>query len=282
MILSFHPCFEADKNVICAGRRPGSEDLAAIRAAEAVILPQGCYESLYHMARRNCANVFPNYDARFNYPGKTGHIQLFRETDASHPKTDLYADVNDFYGRCGGLPNALSFDFPIVFKFDWGGEGDNVYFIRSPEGLRDILQKADEFERTGQKGFLIQEYIPSQNRALRVVVIGGTFMSYWRIQKDAHRFQANLAKGAFLDHESDPNLQNAAVASAEIFCKKTKINLAGFDFLFSSEVDSGEPLFLEINYFFGRIGLGGSENFYGLLVSEINKWLLGLGLSVSR
>ena len=33
MILSFHPLFEADKNIICAGRAPGAEDLAAIKAA---------------------------------------------------------------------------------------------------------------------------------------------------------------------------------------------------------------------------------------------------------
>jgi ribosomal protein S6--L-glutamate ligase len=57
MILSFHPCFVADKNIICAGRSPDADDLAAIKAADAVVLPQGCYKSLYEMARGNCTNI---------------------------------------------------------------------------------------------------------------------------------------------------------------------------------------------------------------------------------
>ena len=38
MIVSFHPLFEADKNIISAGREPDADDLAAIKAADAVIL----------------------------------------------------------------------------------------------------------------------------------------------------------------------------------------------------------------------------------------------------
>jgi len=32
-------------------------------------------------------------------------------------------------------------------------------------------------------------------------------------------------------------------------------------------------LFLEINYFFGRKGLGGSEAYYKLLQQEIDRWI---------
>ncbi|MDP3282844.1 MAG: hypothetical protein Q8M56_00245, partial [Desulfobacterales bacterium] len=75
----------------------------------------------------------------------------------------------------------------------------------------------------------------------------------------------------------DPELVKAAVSRAKDFCRKTGINLAGFDFLFSSEnYYNEEPLFLEINYFFGRKGLGGSEKFYTILNREIRKWLKSL------
>ena len=287
MILSFHPCFEAGRNIICAGRKPGAADLAAIRAADAVILPQGCYESLYRMARSGCANVFPDYRARFDYLGKTGQTRLFRKVRAAHPKTEWYGDVKaltgDSAGGSVGLPETpVGIGYPCVFKFDWGGEGDNVYFISSPESLRVVLQKAVTFERTGQKGFILQEYIPSQNRSLRVVSIGGRMVSYWRVRNAEEPFQASLAKGAVLDHDSDPDLQQKAVASARRFCEKTGINLAGFDFLFSSEGNAIEPLFLEINYFFGRRGLGGSENYYRMLIAKINRWLGSLGLSTGR
>jgi len=96
MILSFHPIFEGDKNILCAGREPGADDLAAVRAADAVILPQGCKASLYTMARENCANVFPNYDARFEYPGKIGQTRLFRKLNAPHPKTEIYTSHSSF------------------------------------------------------------------------------------------------------------------------------------------------------------------------------------------
>jgi len=371
MILSFHPIFEGDKNILCAGREPGADDLAAVRAADAVILPQGCKASLYTMARENCANVFPNYDARFEYPGKIGQTRLFRKLNAPHPKTEIYTSHSSFLTSHFSVLTS-HFSLPFVFKFDWGGEGDNVFLIRSSEESEAILQKALVYEQTGQSGFLIQEYIPfqnrelreniervsnpfyseqeyipsqnrdlrenvervsnpfsreqkyiplqnrelrknvervsnpfyreqkyipsknrdlrenaervsnpfyreqeyipSQNRDLRVAVIGQKMISYWRVQKDTEKFCSNLSKGAVIDRDSDPDLQAKGIDAVRAFCEKTGINLAGFDLLFSHD----EPLFIEINYFFGRQGLGGSERFYDILTQEIEKWIKNL------
>jgi len=277
MILSFHPCFTADKNIICAGRKPGKAELGEICLADAVILPQGCSEDLYSMARGNCRNVFPNYDARFKYPGKTGQILLFRETSVPHPDTETYQGVSALYNFHEEVLNRrLPFSYPFVFKFDWGGEGDTVYLIRTGSDLKQILKKADEFEKTGQKGFLLQEYIPSGNRSLRVAMIGKKLISYWRVQEYSENFRAGLSQGAVADFESDPELIKSAERDVMEFSKKTGINLAGFDILFSSEKHNNEPLFLEINYFFGRKGLGGSEKFYKILNGEIKKWLKSL------
>ncbi len=129
MIVSYHPLFEADKNIICAGRKPNGEDLAAIRAAKAVILGQGCYRSLYEMARANCSNVFPNYDAKFKYPGKIGQIKLFREINAPHPSTEIYSDLAWFHKKYRPKPGHWPTRYPLVFKYDWGGEGETVYRV---------------------------------------------------------------------------------------------------------------------------------------------------------
>ena len=61
MILSYHPVIEGDVNRLCAGREPDAEDLDWMRRAEAIILPQGCRESMYRMAVKHCRHVFPNY-----------------------------------------------------------------------------------------------------------------------------------------------------------------------------------------------------------------------------
>jgi ribosomal protein S6--L-glutamate ligase len=282
MILSYHPCFEADRNRLCAGRKPGFDDLEAILAADAVILPQGCQEPLYTMARNNCKHVFPNFDAKFKYRGKIGQIQLFQKINAAHPRTETHLDMDAFSMYYEGFPERPNFDFPFVFKFDWGGEGDHVYLIQSAEDFSKVLQIAGNYENSGQKGFIIQEYIPADNRSLRVVVIGQTIVSYWRIQHDTDYFLSNVAKGAMIDYNTDTDLQEIAIQSVKNFCRKTRINLAGFDILFPFQLKVKTPLFLEINYFFGRQGLGGSDKFYDILTKEIIKWIESIGLLLNK
>ncbi len=282
MILSFHPCFTGDKNLLCAGREPGADDLAAIKASDAVILPQGCRRALYEMARNHCSHVFPNFDARFKYVDKIGQALLFKEINIAHPYTEPYLCVDDFFEQNRDCSTKLPSDFPLVFKFNWGGEGNQVYLIESYGQLEEALRAARRFERSGQNGFLLQEYIPTQNRSIRVAVIGRTLISYCCIQKNQERFCANLAQGAVIDTEADKDLQSLAVSSVRDFCNKTGINLAGFDLLFSSEAEIKTPIFLEINYYFGRRGLGGSEKFYELLNAEIACWINNLGLATEH
>jgi ribosomal protein S6--L-glutamate ligase len=277
MILSFHPLFEADKNIICAGREPDDDDLSEIKAAEAVILPQGCRQGLFEMACNNCPHVFPNYKSRFRYPGKIGQIELFRQNKTPHPATEIYRSIDSFRRQHGDVVKRLPWKLPLVFKLDWGGEGDTVYLITSIASFRNVLQKTKFLEKSGQSGFLLQQYVPDQNKTLRVVVIGRRLISYWRIRKNGDGFLTNLSKGAIIDTESEPDLQKLGIASIKDFCKKTGINLAGFDIIFLPEGEAFKPLMLEINYFFGRKGLGGSEVYYRILQEEIRQWLKDIG-----
>ncbi len=273
MVVSFHPIFAADLNIICAGREPSHADLAAIASANAVILPQGCNRSLYEMAKDNCANVFPNYDAKFKYPGKIGQIKLFRNFHVCHPRTEIYSDTASFQTRYNQEPDPSPWQYPFVLKLDWGGEGDTVYLVNSAQDLQKILRQTAEFEQSGQHGFLLQHFVPSGGRTLRIAVIGRRFESYWRTQDDSRAFHSSLSKGAIIDPEAAPGLQQKAVAVVKDLCQKTGINLAGFDVIFSSEIEDPEPMLLEINYFFGRKGLGGSEAYYSMLQEEIQAWL---------
>ena len=276
MIVSFHPVIEGDQNILCAGRAPDMTDLAAIQSAGAVLLPQGCPEALYRMARTHCAHVFPNLDTRFDYPGKRGQIRLFQELGVAHPPTASYDDVAAFQRSQPAL------NWPAVIKYDWGGQGETVFKITNDQELAEILNRAEAFEASGQKGFLIQQFIPTKNRSLRVARIGTHVISYWRIQSVPKHFGTSVTYGARIDHDADPALKAAGEAVVQSFCARTGLQLAGFDLIFDSRAlvqERVEPLLLEINYFFGRTGLGGSEAYYRLLTEEVDRWLSQLGLS---
>ena len=276
MILSYHPCFTGDENRLCAGREPDHSDAAAMRRAKGVILPQGCRRSLFEMAAANCDNIFPDYTLRFTFPGKIGQARLFANTKTPHPETHIFESLADYHENRTNPAAPLT--HPFVFKFSWSGEGDNVWLVADEKTFDSLLGKAADYERTGQKGFVIQRFIETGGRSLRVVVIGKTSLSYWRMQPDTDRFSSQAAQGALIDHDSDPVLQAKGKNAVMHFCRKTGIGLAGFDVLFDRNDRHATPLFLEINYYFGRRGIGGSEAFYALLVREIEQWIASQNL----
>lgn len=277
MILSFHPCFNGEKNIICAGRRPNIDDIQAIKKATAVILPQGCRPDLYKMARQHCRHVFPNYDARFNHPGKLGQIHLFRTTGAPHPLTMTFTSLSKYLHKWNETALVSHFPYPFVFKFNWGGEGHNVFLIQTAKDLENCLKQAAIFERSGQKGFLIQKYVDGLQRSLRVVIIGEAMYSYWRVQPgSAPLLDLSIASGAHIDYFSDEAIQAEAIALTRTFCDQTRINLAGLDLVAASNPSDPKLSFLEINYYFGRRGLGGSSTFYKLLEKSIQGWIAQL------
>ena len=112
------------------------------------------------------------------------------------------------------------------------------------------------------------------------MILGHYVFSYWRVQQDSSDFLANLKAGAVIDDTLHPGLQQVGRTVVSDFCAKTGINLAGFDLLFPEDDKTSTPLFLEINYFFGRRGLGGSARYYELVEEAIRTWLRELGLDL--
>ncbi|MBS3809279.1 MAG: hypothetical protein KGY38_03870, partial [Desulfobacterales bacterium] len=174
MILSFHPCYTADKNLLCAGRDPDENDLALMRSADAVILPQGCRKSLFEAARACCPRVFPDYTARFAWPDKTGQIRMFKHFNAPHPKTAVFDSLKDYRRVYSNPGEPDDFDFPLVFKYNGAGEGSSVWRVDDNRQMKRLLDQAAAWEKTGQYGFIIQQYIETGGRCLRVAVVGQT------------------------------------------------------------------------------------------------------------
>ena len=278
MILSYQPCFVGDHNLICAGRQPDDSDRAALSAASAVILPQGCPAALYAMAAKHCRHRFPNFDARFAHAGKLGQIRLFRKSGLAHPTTALFESVADFCRQTGTAAMPAGLEFTLVFKFNWGGEGFTVYRIETRAQLEQQIAAAARFEQAGQRGFMLQALVSTGGRVLRVVRIGALCVPYWRVVDGEDQFNVSRSRGARIDRGLDSALQRQAVAQVVRLGRATGINLAGFDLIFDRDSARPQPLMLEINYFFGREGLGGSARYYRLLNDQIGQWLAELGL----
>jgi ribosomal protein S6--L-glutamate ligase len=273
MILSFHPCIDADLNVIVAGRAPGPEEESMVKQADAIILPQGVRRDLYDLCRKYADRVFPNYDLRFQCPGKIGDILLFRTAVIPHPKSFLFHNVADYHLRFPAKPGRFPFAFPFLVKGNYGGEGRMVYRIHSRQEMEQILDQLGKMESSGTRGFIIQQLIDHGGRDVRVVVLYDRLLSYWRVQKDQRQFLTNLSAGGTIDLNSDHHLLDKAEEIVHHFCKQTGINLAGIDLMFDKEDESKKPLFLEINYWFGRRFFGSSEAYYAELKMAVKRWL---------
>lgn len=271
MILSFHPVITGEENINCAGRPPGPEEKEAIFRARAIILPQGVREDLYRLCRAVCPLVWPNFDLRFDHPGKAGQSLLFAALDLPRPRTIIFPSVRDFKHRRGG---ALA--RPFVLKTNLGGQGRGVYLVTSQAEQRKVLKIL------GQGPFIQQELIDHGGRDLRVVLIGGQAIAYWRWAPPGEAFLTNVSKGGLVDFESDPDLIRLGVQAVRDFAAETGVNLAAFDLMFDRNASKVQPLFIEINYYFGRTALGGSMDYYRLLRQAAARWLKDHGLKRGR
>lgn len=269
MILSFNPILRADAHRLCAGREPDAGDVRAIRGASAVLLPQGRQEGLWRAASSGPAPVFPDYAARYAYPGKIGDARLFKELGLPHPATEAFHTPDDLPGNYWrGL------EYPAVVKGDAGGEGSLVFLVRAAreaEGIMDLFRGMSD---PGSRGFVVQEYVPDAGRSLRVAVLDRELRAYWRVG-GPEAFMHNLSSGGAIDTRSDPEAMASGKALVRELCERSGINLAGVDVIFRGD----EPLLLEINYFFGREGLGGSERYYEMLQAAVDAWLRRQGLT---
>ena len=269
MILSFHPCFVADCQVILADRNLNAGERRLIRAADAIILPQSCSPALYRACKNSESHVFPDYDLRFKYPGKVGQSLLFEKLKIPHPVTKRWVSVQKF--RDGQKQKSASpHEMPFFLKTDMGHEGEGVYFVTDGDTLETALAR---LEKAGTEGFISQAAIPCNGNVLRAVVLHKKIIIYWKRPARPDEGTTTISHGSRVDKVWKPALQEKGRAQAQWICEKTGINVAAFDFVFDLGHPDPLPLILEINYYFGRRGLDGSLNYYGLLLNAIREWL---------
>ncbi len=254
MILSFHPCFDANVQVILGARRLDSSDFELIRGANVIILPQGCPEDLFQACSRSDALIFPNYEMRFKYPGKIGQSLLFQDFGFSHPETLRWPTVDKFK-KAYPDPEFSPHNLPFLIKDDKSHEAEGVYFVEDRSSLSEALDYLILRERSGMSGFVTQEFVPSGGNVLRAVIIGKRVITYWKRPNKPGQVITTISRDAIIDSEWKPDLQEKGKEQAHVLTEKTGINLAAVDFVFPFSLKDPEPFILEINYYFGRRGL---------------------------
>jgi len=277
MILSFHPCFDTDVQVILGDRRLDSADLQLIRNAKAIILPQTCPQEIYNACSVSGASVFPSYEMRFKYPGKMGQSLLFKDFGFLHPDTLRWRTVDEFK-KAYPASNDFPHDLPFFIKDDKSHEADGVFLVKDMPSLAKAFDYLALRESSGLPGFVSQEFIPSEGNVLRAVIIGRQVITYWKRPNRPGQVITTISRDAMIDHHWRPDLQEKGRKQVLSLSGKTGINLAAIDFVFPMSKDDPAPFFLEINYFFGRRGLGGSQDYYGLLYQAVREWLGEIGL----
>jgi ribosomal protein S6--L-glutamate ligase len=278
MILSFHPCFVGDAQIVLADRKLSAEDRRMIQAADAIILPQTCSLALNKACADSNAHAFPDYELRFKYPGKVGQSILFEKLKIPHPATKRWPSVRKFRDYLKA-ENGPPHEMPFFLKTDKGHEGDGILFVTDVQSLEAALGR---LEKIGPDRFISQEWIPCHGNVLRTVLLHKRIITYWKRADPSHEVISTVSHGARVDKKWKPELQEKGKAQAQWICEKTGINLAAFDFVFSPDHPDLQPFILEINYYFGRKGLGGSLRYYRLLQKAIMEWLKEEGLDATQ
>ena len=270
MILSFHPCIAADHQIITADRglRPG--DITLINNAEIIILPQSCSAGLYQACVKSSALLFPDYKSRFEYPGKVGQSLLFEKTGCPHPRTLRWKSVEEFKEKYSEHHNLHT---PFILKADLSHEADGVYVVEDNESLLSALERLEQTGKAGSGAFISQELIPTGGNVLRIVIMGREIVSYWKRPVKDKQIITSAGKGAKIDRNWRIDFQEKGRIETRKLAASTGINLAAVDIVFSLTENNPEPMLLEINYYFGRRGLGGSIKYYRLLFGTIQTWL---------
>ncbi len=258
--ISLHPGIPMEVNLSVFSSLEEPEVQTLLQAATGVLMPSYVTPQRYRSIIPWCRSWFPRLDTRFDHCGKTAQIILFRNHGIRHPESVVFQNARelmDYAARCeppGG--------YPCVLKGDTGGGGSTVFPVRTPETLPRFVGRLPS-----DRPMLLQRWVNHGGKDLRVVVYGKQAISYFRIWDG--RFYNNLCRGGRLDHELRPDLQQKGADAVLAFCDATAIDVAGFDLMFP---DSGKPVFVEINYHFGRKGLGGTPGHRRFWSRAIEQW----------
>lgn len=278
-IVSYHPVITAERNLMLTSQRPlDQRDHEALAGAAAVLLPQICRPDLHELVNGLGLPHFPRQGARLGHDGKVGNLRLFRRLGLPHPPSLELPDLDAALAAwdSGGLAGLGP---PLVVKGAGGGEGGNVFLVRDRQELAGLAGRLDASCAFGPPGVVVQRFLSTGGWDARTVLVGRRQDAFWRVAGGGGEFRSNLAAGGRVVRDRRRDELDAALLLARRLADEAGFDVAAVDML----VPPGEPpLLCEINFYFGRQALGGSEAFYQVYLSAVRDWLAGLGLDPNR
>ncbi|MEW5911791.1 MAG: hypothetical protein AB1814_04500 [Thermodesulfobacteriota bacterium] len=278
-ILSYHTGLQAEVNLALISQRAlTAADAQAVAQAAAVLLPQVCRPDLYGLVQAHGRPHFPRPAVHLSLDGKLGNRRLFARLGLPHPDTLEFSGLEEAAAAWeAGQPAVTALGAPLVAKGAGDGMGRNVFLAKNPGELRGLAGRLETACLRGPSGLVLQRYIPGAAE-MRVVLLHQDAQAYWRWPAPG-QFRANLSQGGGWSKEGPAEQLAAGLALARRLQAAAGIDLAGLDLIFPP---GQGPLLLEINFFFGRRGLGGSQGFLPRYLSAVRAWLAGLGLDPRR
>ncbi|MBI5846082.1 MAG: hypothetical protein HZB23_15605 [Deltaproteobacteria bacterium] len=263
-LVSLHPHVLGDAFIrLSPGKIFSGHEIDLLSRAGAVVVPQNVKAWQYREIASLCPRVFPDYRNRFGFEGKCGNLALFEKFGLPHPETRAYGNAEDFQTA---HPKRPPFGFPFVMKADRGGGGNGVFLIGNDEDLKAALALL------GSRPFVAQKFVDHQGADLRVVILGDALYPYWRVQDDRTEFRNNVGRGARISHDFEPGLTDLGIRAAAMLGTRAGIDCAAVDVLFDRGSKAPKALLGEVNFVFGRKGMGGTNRFRELFRQAVNRW----------
>ncbi|MDY0039475.1 MAG: ATP-grasp domain-containing protein [Desulforhabdus sp.] len=259
-IVSFYPRIPMEENLTVFQPLDGPRIRRLLTEAAGILLPPYTPPWRYHVITRLAKRWFPRLETRFEYRGKAKQISLFQQLGVRCPETcvfDAPAEAIDYVIRYGS-----PWGYPLVLKGDTGGGGSRVFPVSNRDDMFRHIAKLPPHEPV-----LLQRWIEHGGKDLRVVTYGSRAVSYFRVGDGS--FYNNVCRGGRLDYDSCPEQRRTGQEAVLEFCRGAMIDIAGFDLMFP---DNGRPVFIEINFHFGRKGLGGASGHQRHMLRAVLDW----------
>ncbi len=280
LIVSFNPMIAADRTIVLESRRAlNRADVLTVSRAQAVLMPLAPRPDVYALAAGLGKPLFPNPAVYLSLDGKIGNQRLFSALGLPHPRSMAYANVQDALAAWrGGMAEIADLGAPLVAKGAGGGMGENVFLVNDPEELADLAQRIDTRCKNGPEGLLLQEFVDCGGTDLRVVLLGDGHKAYWRHGAKG-QWRSNISQNGTADFDTRPEDMAAGVGLARRLADAAGLDMAGVDVLVPPD---RPPMLLEVNFFFGRSALGGTDAFLQMHLEAARRWLTGRGIDPAR